>query len=238
MPSHSLMLRGMCVRMRVRQGSSAHTHTEGVVSSRQNVPAAICRVSMDTGPVMCACIRCTQVYGYVMINASCICMQVTWTCEENIPSWTAQDITVLCLIFCSWERLKAFEASSRPMQLKAAALRKFLHQRWLDTCALRLQAGLYMQKKGRKLQFDGASVLQFVGEYRSRTKPRERFIAQLKHALEVHYASLPEIYRPADKHQPLHKHWQQAARAFRPAPIPRVQLMRKVLSACIIMHMH
>lgn len=177
-------------------------------------------------------------YVHTCHHVPCICMQVTWTCAENIPSWTAQDIAVLCLIFCSWERLKAFEASSRPMQLKVAAVRKFLHQRWLGTCALRLQTGLYVQKTGRKQQFDGTSVLQLVGEYRSRSKARNRFIAQVKHELEVHYASVPEVYRPADKHQPLHKHWQQARR-FQPPPIPKAKLMRKVLSrSSYMMHYH
>ena len=168
-------------------------------------------------------------HSYALMHMIHMCRCQPQSITSN-PLWTPQDLAVLGIIFgpC-WDNLKEIDSSAKPGPFKASSARKIVLKHW-NQCGLRLQKGVHIKEgKHHKHQFDGSSVLQLVAEYRSRTKERTRFITQLKHGLELHYASLPEVYQPIDKSEPLHKHWGKARLTFRPPPIPRTTMMRQVI---------
>ena len=145
---------------------------------------------------------------------------------KDTPQWTEQDLAVLGLIFGTcWEKALVCEASSRPMNLKASAMRKLLKERW-QSCRVRLQPGLYIKKQCRRHLFDGHSVLELVRKYRSNTKARDVFVGQIKFAVQKHYESMHWAYQPQDMNKPLHEHWAVLVAASRPK-FSRAKLMRQ-----------
>lgn len=92
-------------------------------------------------------------------------------------------------------------------------MRKLINTIWQKTCDCDLKAGEFTTKKGSKVEFDGAALLDLVSKYRVNPKARDRFRGRVQHATKLHYDSQPKVYQPFYKGMPLHEYWENIRRA-------------------------
>ena len=109
-----------------------------------------------------------------------------------LPNWSNQDVAVLRLLFCVWNRAAKCEATSQASSFKASFLKKIMKAEWKPS-GVRLHEGQHIRQVSGRYEFDGASLLTVVKKYRANPKGRARLLQMLIFKGREYYESIEEV---------------------------------------------
>ena len=123
----------------------------------------------------------------------CQLQSVTRRLELHVEKWSTQDVAVLRLLFCVWDRAAACEATAQPLALKTSFLKKILKAEW-EPSGVRLHAGQHVRLVSGRYEFDCKSLLEVVSKYRANPKGRlhllQMLIVHTRKYYQVHYINV------------------------------------------------